>query len=223
VFERFTDPARRVVVVAQEEARRLNHHVIGTEHILLGLLGEGNGLAGAVLREAGLSLEQVRAEVRELGGGAPDDDTESAPNIPFGPRAKKVLELSLREAMQLHHNYIGTEHILLGLMREAHGTAVQILERHELDFKRTRDALVEESGTRRVRRLGGPLEEPAMLMPPSFGARLERIMESLDRIERRLDAYGVPPAPERPAPDRPAPSTGEGPPDHEAGTGTAGT
>ncbi|MFC6083359.1 Clp protease N-terminal domain-containing protein [Sphaerisporangium aureirubrum] len=221
MFERFTDPARRVVVVAQEEARRLNHNVIGTEHILLGLLGEGNGLAGAVLREAGLSLEQVRAEVRELGGSAGDD--EPAPHIPFGPRAKKVLELSLREAMQLHHNYIGTEHILLGLMREAQGTAVQILERHEVDFKRTRDAVVEEVSTLRARRLGGPLEETTspLMMPPSYGARLERILESLDRIERRLDAYGIPPAPERPG-RGPAPSPGEGTPDDEEGTGTAG-
>ncbi|MEO3813612.1 Clp protease N-terminal domain-containing protein [Sphaerisporangium sp. B11E5] len=224
MFERFTDPARRVVVVAQEEARRLHHSVIGTEHILLGLLGEPNGLGGAVLREAGLTLDQVRADVREL-GDAPAD-SEPAPHIPFGARAKKVLELSLREAMNLHHNYIGTEHILLGLMREAEGTAARILERHEIDFKRTREALVEESGTRgRVRRFGGALEEPALLTQSPLGARLERIMESLERIERRLDAFGVPPAPEHPAPGGPAPQQWIGPTQAkpEGGTGTDDT
>ncbi|GAA1508612.1 hypothetical protein GCM10009677_46760 [Sphaerisporangium rubeum] len=213
VFERFTDPARRVVVVAQEEARHLHHGVIGTEHILLGLVCEPNGLAGTVLREAGLTLEQVRSDVRELGG--PPGDAAPEPHIPFGDRAKKVLELALREAMNLHHNYIGTEHILLGVMREAGGTAMRILERHEIDPKQTREALVDESATRRVRRLG-PLEDTTILMPPSVGARLERIMESLDRIERRLDAYGVPPAPEHPA--GPARHDPAGPSAREPGT-----
>ena len=214
MFERFTDPARRVVVVAQEEARHLRHGVIGTEHILLGLVCEPNGLAGTVLREAGLTLDRVRADVREI-GDAPEE-SEPGPHIPFGGRAKKVLELSLREAMNLRHNHIGTEHILLGLMREAGGTAMRILERHDIDPERTRAALVEESATRGTRRLG-PLEETTLLMPPSIGARLERIMESLDRIERRLDAYGVPPAPERPARhERPGPEAHE----PEPGTGT---
>src|SRR5215210_7659636 len=108
MFERFTDRARRVVVLAQEEARMLNHNYIGTEHILLGLIHEGEGVAAKALESLGISLEGVRQQ-------APSG------HIPFTPRAKKVLELSLREALQLGHNYIGTEHILLGLIREGEG------------------------------------------------------------------------------------------------------
>jgi len=115
MFERFTDRARRVVVLAQEEARMLNHNYIGTEHILLGLIHEGEGVAAKGLESLGISLEGVRAQVEEIIGQG-----QQAPSghIPFTPRAKKVLELSLREALQLGHNYIGTEHILLGLIRE---------------------------------------------------------------------------------------------------------
>ena len=115
MFERFTDRARRVVVLAQEEARLLNHSYIGTEHILLGLIHEGEGVAAKALESLGISLEAVRSQVEEIigqGGSSPSG------HIPFTPRAKKVLELSLREALQLGHNYIGTEHILLGLIRE---------------------------------------------------------------------------------------------------------
>ena len=111
MFERFTDRARRVVVLAQEEARLLNHSYIGTEHILLGLIHEGEGVAAKALESLGISLEAVRSQVEEIigqGGSSPSG------HIPFTPRAKKVLELSLREALQLGHNYIGTEHILLG-------------------------------------------------------------------------------------------------------------
>jgi hypothetical protein len=124
MFERFTDRARRVVVLAQEEARLLNHNHIGTEHILLGLVHEGEGVAYLALTELGISLEAVRAQVEaEIGQGS------EAPgrHIPFTPRAKKVLELSLREALQLGHNYIGTEHILLGLIREGEGVAARVL------------------------------------------------------------------------------------------------
>ena len=115
LFERFTDRARRVVVLAQEEARLLNHNYIGTEHILLGLIHEGEGIASQALESLGISLEAVRDQVEEIIGQG-----SQSPNghIPFTPRAKKVLELSLREALQLGHNYIGTEHILLGLIRE---------------------------------------------------------------------------------------------------------
>ena len=115
MFERFTDRARRVVVLAQEEARMLNHNYIGTEHILLGLIHEGEGVAAKALESLGISLEAVREQVEEIIGQG-----QQAPSghIPFTPRAKKVLELSLREALQLGHNYIGTEHILLGLIRE---------------------------------------------------------------------------------------------------------
>jgi ATP-dependent Clp protease ATP-binding subunit ClpA len=124
MFERFTERARRVVVLAQEEARLLNHNYIGTEHLLLGLLREGEGVAAGALTSMGIELEAVRSQVEEIiGQGA----AEQAGHIPFTPRAKKVLELSLREAHQLGHNYIGTEHILLGLVREAEGVAAQVL------------------------------------------------------------------------------------------------
>ncbi|WP_285780655.1 Clp protease N-terminal domain-containing protein, partial [Microtetraspora sp. NBRC 13810] len=120
MFERFTDRARRVVVLAQEEARLLGHDRIGTEHFLLGLVGEGEGVAAQAVLGPGVDLAAVRREVEELTGRG-----RAAPSghVPFTPRAKKVLELSLREALQLGHNYIGTEHILLGLIREGEGVA----------------------------------------------------------------------------------------------------
>jgi len=127
MFERFTKRARHTIVLAQEEARQLNHNYIGTEHILLGLLGEQEGVASRVLQGFGMSLEGGREEVAAIvsrGKAAPSG------HIPFTPRAKKTLELALREALQLHHNYIGTEHILLGLIREGDGVAAQILRNH---------------------------------------------------------------------------------------------
>jgi ATP-dependent Clp protease ATP-binding subunit ClpC len=124
MFEKFSDRARRVVVLSQEEARLLNHNYIGTEHILLGLVHEDEGVAARALKSLNIRLDAVRGEVEEtIGqGGSPPFD-----HIPFTPRAKKVLELSLREAIQLGHNYIGTEHILLGLVREGEGVACQVL------------------------------------------------------------------------------------------------
>jgi ATP-dependent Clp protease ATP-binding subunit ClpA len=127
MFERFTAYARHVVVLAQEEARRLHHNYIGTEHILLGLLGEPTGVAYRVLASFGMTLEGARQELNEMIGPGKQ---EPRGHIPFTPRAKKVLELSLREALQLHHNYIGTEHILLGLIREHDGVASQIMRKH---------------------------------------------------------------------------------------------
>ena len=127
MFERFSAYARHVVVLSQEEARRMNHNYIGTEHILLGLLGEQAGIAYRVLEAHGMTLQGVRQEVAELIGPGKH---EPGKHIPFTPRAKKTLELSLREALQLHHNYIGTEHILLGLMREREGVACQIMRKH---------------------------------------------------------------------------------------------
>ena len=124
MFERFTDRARRVVVSAQEEARLLNHSYIGTEHILLGLIGEGKGIGAQALIQHRVSLEAARAKIREIIGEGPESPKG---HIPFTPRAKKVLELSLREAIGLGHNYIGTEHILLGLVREGEGVAAQVL------------------------------------------------------------------------------------------------
>ncbi len=140
MFERFTDRARRVVVLAQEEARLLNHNYIGTEHILLGLLSEREGVAGEALRSLGISLEAVRHDVEEIIGKG-----KSGPSgqIPFTPRAKKVLELSLREALQLGHNYIGTEHILLGLVREGEGVAAQVLVKRGAGLTTVREHVVE--------------------------------------------------------------------------------
>ncbi len=140
MFERFTDRARRVVVLAQEEARLLNHSYIGTEHILLGLIHEGEGIAAKALESLGISLEAVRNQVEEIigqGGSSPSG------HIPFTPRAKKVLELSLREALQLGHNYIGTEHILLGLIREGEGVAAQVLVKLGADLSRVRQQVIQ--------------------------------------------------------------------------------
>jgi ATP-dependent Clp protease ATP-binding subunit ClpC len=140
MFERFTDRARRVVVLAQEEARMLNHNYIGTEHILLGLIHEGEGVAAKALESLGISLEGVRDQVEEIIG---QGQTAPAGHIPFTPRAKKVLELSLREALQLGHNYIGTEHILLGLIREGEGVAAQVLQKLGADLNRVRQQVIQ--------------------------------------------------------------------------------
>lgn len=139
MFERFTDRARRVVVLAQEEAKILKHNYIGTEHILLGLIHEGEGIAAKALEGMGISLEQVRDQVTEVIGQG-----QQAPSghIPFTPRAKKVLELSLREALQLGHTYIGTEHILLGLIREGEGVAAQVLVKLGADLARVRQEVI---------------------------------------------------------------------------------
>src|SRR5690554_545912 len=140
MFERFTDRARRVIVLAQEEARMLNHNYIGTEHILLGLIHEGEGVAAKALESLDISLEGVRQQVTEIIG-----EGQQAPggHIPFTPRAKKVLELSLREALQLGHNYIGTEHILLGLIREGEGVAAQVLNKLGADLNRVRQQVIQ--------------------------------------------------------------------------------
>src|SRR5512143_277758 len=140
MFERFTDRARRVVVLAQEEARLLNHSYIGTEHILLGLIHEGEGVAAKAMESLGISLEAVRSQVEEIigqGGSSPSG------HIPLTPRAKKVLALSLREALQLGHNYIGTEHILLGLIREGEGVAAQVLVKLGADLSRVRQQVIQ--------------------------------------------------------------------------------
>jgi len=145
VFERFTERARQVVVLAQEEARTLKHNYIGTEHILLGLLREEEGLAARVLESLDITVERVRAQVVRIVGSG---EEVTSGQIPFTPRAKKVLELALREALSLGHNYIGTEHILLGLVRENEGVAARIL----LDF----DADSEKIRNEVIRMLSGP-------------------------------------------------------------------
>ncbi|MBE1584884.1 ATP-dependent Clp protease ATP-binding subunit ClpA [Nonomuraea angiospora] len=179
MFERFTDRARRVVVLAQEEARTMSHNYIGTEHILLGLIHEGEGLASLVLDGCGVELEHVRAFVeREVGHGA----KSPSGHIPFTPRAKKVLELSLREALQLRHNYIGTEHILLGLIREGEGLAAQALVDAGADLADVRQRLLDRVGR-------GSKERPTEMFFAGgsvLGERLTRIEESLERIERHL-------------------------------------
>ncbi|MDK1009932.1 MAG: ATP-dependent Clp protease ATP-binding subunit [Actinomycetota bacterium] len=140
MFERFTDRARRVVVLAQEEARLLNHNYIGTEHILLGLIHEGEGVAARALESLGINLDSVRTQVVEIIGQGSQAPTG---HIPFTPRAKKVLELSLREALQLGHNYIGTEHILLGLIREGEGVAAQVLVKLGAELTKVRQTVIQ--------------------------------------------------------------------------------
>src|SRR5258706_2136789 len=141
MFERFTDRARQVVVLAQEEARALDHNYIGTEHLLLGLIRIDEGVAARALLSLGILPDALRKEIRQLipqAGGTPQ-----VGHIPFTPRAKKVLELSLREALQLGHNYIGTEHILLGLVREGQGVAAQVLVKLGADLDRVRQQVIE--------------------------------------------------------------------------------
>ena len=163
MFERFTDRARRVVVLAQEEARMLNHNYIGTEHILLGLIHEGEGVASKALEQLGVSLDAVREQVQEVIGPGQQAPTG---HIPFTPRAKKVLELSLREALQLGHNYIGTEHILLGLIREGEGVAAQVLVKLGADLARVRQTVIQlisgyQGGKESAGATAGPSAGPA--------------------------------------------------------------
>ena len=140
MFEGFTDRARQVVVLAQEEARMLNHNNLGTEHILLGLIHEGEGVAARALESLGIGLEAARQQVEEIIGQG-----QQAPSghIPFTPRAKKVMKLALRETTELGHNYIGTEHILLSLIREGEGKAAQVLLQLGADLQRVRQQVVE--------------------------------------------------------------------------------
>jgi ATP-dependent Clp protease ATP-binding subunit ClpC len=170
VFERFTDRARRVVVLAQDEARVLNHTYIGTEHLLLGLIQEGEGVAAQALHALGISLEDARRDIEEIIG---QGQAATTGHIPFTPRAKKVLELALREALQLGHNYIGTEHILLGLVREGEGVAAQVLQKLGADLARVREAVVElipgsseSAGRSPRRRRGRRIFEEEPTVPP---------------------------------------------------------
>ncbi|MCY7394954.1 MAG: AAA family ATPase, partial [Nocardioides sp.] len=187
MFERFTDRARRVVVLAQEEARMLSHNYIGTEHILLGLIHEGEGVAAKALESLDISLEAVRAQVEEIIGQG-----QQAPSghIPFTPRAKKVLELSLREALQLGHSYIGTEHILLGLIREGEGVAAQVLQKLGADLNRVRQQVIQllsgfqgkESSQTAAAQTGGSDTPSSSLVLDQFGQNLTQ-----DAREGKLD------------------------------------
>merc|ERR1712151_1493046 len=143
MFERFTEKAIKVIMLAQEEARRLGHNFVGTEQILLGLIGEGTGIGPKVLKSMGVNLKDARVEVEKIIGRG---SGFVAVEIPFTPRAKRVLELSLEEARQLGHNYIGTEHLLLGLIREGEGVAARVLEKLEVDLSKVRSQIIRSLG-----------------------------------------------------------------------------
>jgi ATP-dependent Clp protease ATP-binding subunit ClpA len=173
VFERFTERARQVVVLAQDEARALYHDHIGTEHILLGLLREEEGLAARVLESFGVTVEEVRAQVARIVG---QGDVVSTSQIPFTPRGKKVLELSLAEALRLGHNYIGTEHVLLGLVRENEGVAARILLDFDADAEKIRKGI--------IRLLSGPdpRGELAHVTPLTSPPLAPEVMGELERV-----------------------------------------
>ncbi len=203
MFERFTDRARQTVVVAQEEARRLGHDYIGTEHLLLGLLGEPDGVAAKALNQLGISLEATRARVESIIGRGSGEPTGQ---IPFTPRAKKVLELSLREALQLGHNYIGTEHVLLGLVREGEGVAAQVLVQQGAGLAQIRKRVLallsgqEPSAAHASRRTPGAEEAMRAAEQLAAGAPMgsQHLLEALARSEdsaaaRALAALGIDP------------------------------
>jgi ATP-dependent Clp protease ATP-binding subunit ClpA len=170
VFERFTERARQVVVLAQDEARLFKHNYIGTEHILLGLLREEEGLAARVLESRDITLEEVRGQVARVVG---QGDEAPTGQVPFTPRAKKVLELSLREAQRLKHNYIGTEHILLGVVRENEGVAARILLDLGADAEDVRSAVTAMLGGRLPREADQPLEDEIARLQAEKEAAIE--------------------------------------------------
>jgi ATP-dependent Clp protease ATP-binding subunit ClpC len=184
VFERFTDRARRVVVLAQEEARMLNHNYIGTEHLLLGLIHEGEGVAAKTLESLGISLDAIRSQVVEIIGMGNKAPTG---HIPFTPRAKKVLELSLREALQLGHDYIGTEHILLGLIREGEGVGAQVLQKLGADLDRVRRQVIELLGGHQPERPSG------RMFPERFTSRAHRVLDLAKESARELGHQAIEP------------------------------
>ena len=171
MFERFTDRARRVLVFAQHEAKGLDHNFIGTEHILLGLIVENEGIAAKALRELGVDLDATRQQIEKVIGRGNPSDMGGAP--PFTPRSKKVLELSLREAMQLGHNYIGTEHLLLGLIREGEGVGAQVLIEQGLSAAKVRNKVVALLAGYSMTREASPLTKtPAGSRVEAAAARL---------------------------------------------------
>jgi len=224
MFEKFTDKARRVIVLAQEEARMLDHDYIGTEHILLGLLHEGEGAAGKALESLGVSLQPARDQVVKMIGRGKKPPSG---HIPFTPRAKTVMEMSLREALQLSDNFIGTQHILLGLLREGEGVAVQALVAMGVDLRQVRRQVIQladqQSGSGDVP-VASPVEaaEPTPIQQvrvpmhawmTAVQDSLDKIMDRLNAIERHLGVPGSPTEPDEPggAPDKPEKSDlGEG-------------
>ena len=221
MFERFTDRARRVVVLAQEEARMLDHNYIGTEHILLGLAHEGEGVAAKALEALDIHLEAVRQQVEQIIGKG-----QQAPSghIPFTPRAKKVLELSLRESLQLGHDYIGTEHILLGLIREGDGVAAQVLVRLGADLNRVRAEVIKlvHGGRGEAERVVGPRPGPGVrdVFFREVQSALRSIEQRLTAIERHLGLTEGPTAaaddPAAPASDAPEAVDTDDPPEAAA-------
>src|SRR5437870_5424718 len=188
MFERFTERARQVVVLAQEEARTLKHNYIGTEHILLGLLREEEGLAARVLESLDITVERVRAQVVRIVGSG---EEVTSGQIPFTPRAKKVLELALREALSLGHNYIGTEHILLGLVRENEGVAARILLDFDADSEKIRNEVIRMlsgPGGRRQGQSGGSGSGPAAA--PGEGKKSSKLLDQFGRNLTKLAAEG---------------------------------
>ncbi len=188
MFERFTDKARKVVMHAQEEARGLDHNYIGTEHLLLGLLIEEEGLASKVLTDSELTVDKVRSEIeRRIGRGG--EATKG--HIPFTPRAKKVLELSLRQALRLQHNYIGTEHILLGLITEGEGVAAQILATEvEGGLSGVEAAVIDALGPEAIEAMSRPIEGLGRRMRERLrgGIQLTSSAAGDDEVRKRLEA-----------------------------------
>jgi ATP-dependent Clp protease ATP-binding subunit ClpA len=185
VFEQFTDRARRVIVLAQEEARLLNHNYIGTEHLLLGLGREGEGVAAKALELLGIRLEALRSQVEEIIGQG-----QQAPSghIPFTPRAKTVLELSLREALQLGHTYIGTEHILLGLIREGEGVAAQVLVKLGADLPRVRQQVLQVLSGHTGVQAGARTRLVRMTVPDDLREAEEQLEQVRQQKQAAIDA-----------------------------------
>ncbi|MDX6554701.1 MAG: ATP-dependent Clp protease ATP-binding subunit ClpC, partial [Miltoncostaeaceae bacterium] len=182
MFERFTERARQVVVLAQEEARTLKHNYIGTEHILLGLLREEEGLAARVLEGLEITVEEVRAQVIRIVGSG---EEVTSGQIPFTPRAKKVLELALREALSLGHNYIGTEHILLGLVRENEGVAARILADFDADSEKIRNEII-----RMLSGPGGRRQQAGASGQPQGDKKSSKLLDQFGRNLTKLAAEG---------------------------------
>jgi ATP-dependent Clp protease ATP-binding subunit ClpC len=237
MFERFTDRARRVIVLAQEEARMLSHGYIGTEHLLLGLIHEGGGVSGAALESLSITLDDARAQVVSI---VPRGQEPLSGHIPFTPRAKKILELSLREALDLGHGSIGPEHILLGIVREGQGVANQVLANLGADGPGVRAAVMRFIQQRETESEAETEEETVVRLPPDVRlvgspAQLARVMRRLDQIDGRLAAIeqhlgiaarqtaGEPGAPEEPGPAaQSSPARESGPPEDPGPAGEAG-
>jgi ATP-dependent Clp protease ATP-binding subunit ClpC len=237
MFERFTDRARRVVVLAQEEARMLSHGYIGTEHLLLGLIHEGGGASGAALESLSITLDDARAQVVSI---VPRGQEPLSGHIPFTPRAKKILELSLREALDLGHSSIGPEHILLGIVREGQGVANQVLATLGANGTWVRAEVMRFIQQPEIESEAEAEEERVIRLAPDVRllgspAQLARVMRRLDQIDGRLAAIeqhlgiaarqtaGEPGAPEEPGPaGQSGPARESGPPEDPGPAGEAG-